>query len=412
MKLNYISQRRQLIRSYYSGIGKTAVIYPAAFLVATAMTQISLGLIFYTREVFDASPLAVGWLLAVWAMSYITGCLVLRPALNHILPRYLAITATSLALLFTLGMQIAPNLPIVFVLYGLYGFSLSLFWPPLMNWLSLNTEGAALGKVASRFNLSWSLGGIVSPLIAGCLSERSARLPLYVGSALFLLTVVFVGGAVAALPAVRADRDLTSNGPAQVSTGRGTRLRYAAWLGLFAIYFGMGAMAAVLPMAGRDVLQLDKSVSGSLLTGRALASTVAFLALGRTAFWHFRSLPMLLGQLLAAAAFAGLACVVSTPIVVILLVLFGACMALGYSSSFFHSVSGSNNRARRTAIHESVLTGGVVTGAGLGGMVYHAWGMAAAYWTCALVIATCLLGQAAVCVWVAATKARVTDERA
>ena len=412
MKLRYISQRRQLIRSYYSGIGKAAVIYPAAFLVAVALGQIGLGLIFYTREVFDASPAAVGWLLAAWSISYVFGCLVLRPVFSRVLPRYLAMAATSLALVFTLGMPIAPNLPSIFVLQGLYGLSLSLFWPPLMGWLSMNAEGATLGKVVSRFNLSWSLGVIISPFIAGWLSERAVRLPLYAGSGLYLLTVVFMAGAVAALPAVRADRDLSGSDPSQAGRGRNTRLRYAAWLGLFATYFGMGALGAVLPMAGRDVLLFSRRLIGSLLTVRAFANAAAFITLGRTSFWHFRSLPMLLGQLLTAAAFVGLACAASAPMIALLLALFGACMALGYNNSFFHGVSGSDDRARRTAVHESILAGGLVAGAGIGGMVYHAWGIAAAYSTCALVLVVGVLGQVGLCAWAAATETRVPGETA
>ena len=53
MKLQYISQQRQLIRSFYSGIGKTAVIFPSAFLVAVGSGLIGLGIIFEGGEEGD-----------------------------------------------------------------------------------------------------------------------------------------------------------------------------------------------------------------------------------------------------------------------------------------------------------------------------------------------------------------------
>ena len=56
--MRLISQPYQVVRAYYRGIGKTGVIYPAAFLMSCAMGQVVLGLIFHARDTFGASPLA------------------------------------------------------------------------------------------------------------------------------------------------------------------------------------------------------------------------------------------------------------------------------------------------------------------------------------------------------------------
>ena len=93
--LRYISQGRQVIRSYYAGIAKTFVIYPAAFLVATGLGQVGLGLLFFVRDVFQLSPSRVGLLGSVWSLSYVLGCLFLRPRFDRVLPRHLIIASTA-----------------------------------------------------------------------------------------------------------------------------------------------------------------------------------------------------------------------------------------------------------------------------------------------------------------------------
>ena len=124
----YISQRGQVIRSYFSGIGKTGVIYPAAFLAAMALGQVNLGLIFYVKEVFKATSNSIGWLVGTWWLSYVFGCLVMRPAFNRVLPRYLIIASNICAFVLIVGMLYSPALSWLFVLNSAYGMAMSLFW--------------------------------------------------------------------------------------------------------------------------------------------------------------------------------------------------------------------------------------------------------------------------------------------
>lgn len=394
----YISQQRQIVRSYYSGIGKTAVIYPAAFLVAVGMGQVSLGLIFFARDVFNATPTLIGRLAGVWAISFVFGCLVIRQAFNRVLPRYLIVGSTLCLSALVFGMQHVPTLGWIFVLYVLYGMAASLFWPPLMAWLSTDTEGTALGRVLSRFNVSWCIGNTVSPFICGWLSEQAVHLPLLFGSGLFLLTATFVTGAILVLPKVRYDNNTGTN----ANTGhtppeQSTLLRYPAWIGLFASFFGSGVIAAIFPVAAREELSMAKSVIGLLLLVYSLLNTTGFVILGRTAFWHFRSLPMLVGQLVGAAVFVGMAYAKSIYPIGILFAIWGMSIALSYSNGLFHGVSGSLDRARRMAIHESTLALGIVVGSVTGGMVYQLYTIAHVYWLCAIVLFTATLVQSLLC---------------
>lgn len=396
----YISQQRQIIRSYYSGIGKTAVIYPASFLVSVASVQVGLGLIFFTRDVFRATPTLIGWLSGVWSISYVFGCLFVRPAFNRVPPHYLIMGSCFCMFVFVLSMQFAPSMEWIYLLYGLFGLAQSLFWPPLMAWLSTDTEGTALGQVISRFNLAWCAGTIVGPFVCGWLSERATRLPIHLGSSLFLLTGIFVAGAISALPRSHEEYGTVTNlRTHQTVPGRSTLLCYPAWIGLFATYFNFGVILAVFPIAVREELLLTETTIGFLFLIRALFNAMSFVILGKTLFWHFRSVPMLVGQLLGAAVFIGLANTGSVYTIGALLALLGISHGMSYSISIFHGVSGSLNRAQRMAIHESIIGIGTAVGPVLGGMVYESFTIVHVYRLCAIVLLAGTFAQLALCAW-------------
>ncbi|MDK1032514.1 MAG: MFS transporter [Planctomycetia bacterium] len=396
---NYISQSREIVRSYYCGIGKTGLTCVAAFFVAIALGQVMLGLVFYTGKMFNATAIEIGALAGIWALSYALGCHFVRPRFNRFLPRHLIIMATSSALVFTLAMQFAPSLAWMFVLQGLNGVALSLFWPPLMGWLSSALEGKELGKAIARFNISWCLGNVVSPFICGWLSEVGVHLPLLAACGMYLLTIAFVTGGALALPRTR-DEDIDNNNSNQRcdDPDQSTLLRYPAWVGLFTAYFTIGVVITIFPAARKDV-GMSESTVGTLLLVRGLFNAAVFMFLGKTVFWHFRRAPMLFGQAIGVAALVGLALAHSTYAIGALLAAVGVSVALGYSNSIFHGASGSANRASRMAIHESILAAGLVVGPAVGGIVYKFFSLSAVYWVCAFVMLASLSIQTGLCAW-------------
>ena len=58
-----------------------------------AFSQVTLGLVFFVRDVFDAAPRLVGLLTGEWGLIYMFSCLFVRPLFNRILPRYLLIAS-------------------------------------------------------------------------------------------------------------------------------------------------------------------------------------------------------------------------------------------------------------------------------------------------------------------------------
>jgi len=384
LQLKYISNRWQVIKSFYTGIGKSAVLLPAAFLVAVGVGTVALGMIFYVRDIFSATPSQVGYLTALWSLAYILGCLFIRQAFNRVLPRYLLIASTFLMTVFILASVFSSRFFMVYVFYSLWGVAMSLFWPFIMGWLSHGIEGVKLGKVLSNYNFSWSIGTIISPFLAGILSTVASPLPLFAGSALFFLTCVLIIGATLTIPKIRADRWIEAAKKQDLSEkDNSTLLRFPAWIGLFTTYTVVGVILNIFPVYARTDLGISKSLVGLALQQRAIFATVGFIVLGRTSFWHFKPLQMIIGQILLAAMVFLLRFYGMPVPLGLLLALIGMLMSLSYFNSLFHGVSGSVNRAGRMAIHESILSAGLIIGSSVGGILYEGYTMSLVYFFCA-----------------------------
>jgi len=375
-KFRYISQQQQFLRALSAGIGKTAVILPAAFLTESALGVLTLGMVFYTREVYLLAPGTVGWVAATWQSCYALGCLLMRPAFESLRPRYSMIASTVGMSLAVAAILLCHSVALTFVFYGLFGFCLSFFWPPLMSWMSLEIEGKSLGRAMSRLTLSGNAGIIISPFVAGALSTLSPRYPLYAAVLILLINTILLTAAALLLPKIRSDQHRgRSRNNTQHVADRSTPLRFPAWAGLFVTFTVLGVIVTVFPMYARDELLLEKSTIGILLLGRALMTAACFLIVGRTTFWHFNAVPMTTTLIALALLVLGLSVFRSPAVLALILMLIGPATALGFSYSFFHGASGASNRAKRMAIHEALLATGLICGSAVGGQIYEHFSM-------------------------------------
>jgi MFS family permease len=387
MRFRFISQQQQFIRALSGGIGKTAVILPAAFVTEVGLGLLTLGMVFYMREVFLLSPGLVGWIAATWQGCYVLGCLSMRPAFERLLPRYSMIFSVAGTGAAVTAILLSHTVTAIFIFYGLFGFCLSFFWPPLMSWLSLGIEGKQLGRAMTRLTFTGNLGNIISPFMAGALSSLSPRYPLFGAAVLFVANGILLVGAALSLPRIRSDKQRgRSRREEPDETDRSTSLRFPAWVGLFATYAVLGVLITVFPMYARDDLGLSKSTIGALLLCRALCTAAGYLFLGRISSWHFRPFPMTAGLALLTVLVFGISRAATLPLLALSLALIGPLISLGFSYSFFHGASGASRRATRMAIHEALLASGLIAGSALGSQVYQHYSMTAVSVFCAALI--------------------------
>ncbi len=381
-------RQRVLFRAFSSGIGKSHLLLPITFLVAIGIGTVILGLIYYIRELYHASPGTIGLFTSTYFLSYFMGCFFTRPLGRRLLPRYSMILATSLMTVILTLILLFQGLPLSFVLIALYGFSVSLFFPPIAGWMSSGVEGAALSKAISRWNISWSTGTILSPYIAGALTEIDIRYPVILSIGLFLFCTILVSAASFFLPQIKTDRyqDARPNS-VEGKEDHSTFLRFPSWLLVFTVYVMVGVIFNIFPIYAKEQLGISESRVGVLLLIRALFSTICFIILGKTAYWHFRPKLIMVFQMLLAIVLVILLSVNTFTGYALLMPIIGVIVAVTYSFSLFHGTSGSLERSRRTAVHELVLSAGVILGSTTGGHIFQNFSMQMVYLFCLAVAA-------------------------
>lgn len=373
--------------------GRPTVIMVVSFVNSFAYTIVGLGIVYYLRDGFDATAGTIGLSSGLFSTLYFVGCFLFRPLTARILPRH-SLVLSSLAAATVLGaVLVVTTVEAVVVLYGVAGLAMSLFWPPIMGWLSSGVEGQDLNRRIAHFNLSWSTGTVLGPLFAGVLSDVGIHLPVTVGLLLVATNVVIIVFASILVPAIKEDRFLEQRKRGSDSHKEGTPLRHPAWVGVVASYAVLGTILVVVPLHGRETLELATGVVGLLLLARGLSSTVSYSVLGRSSRWHFKPLffwiPLVV--LLVSAGSLGFLPSVATYIVVLPIV--GIAVATSYTMSVFHGVAGSSDRTRRMAIHEALLTVGMVLGSTVGGVLYQYHRLIGAFAFCAGVIVIALAVQ-------------------
>jgi DHA1 family multidrug resistance protein-like MFS transporter/DHA1 family quinolone resistance protein-like MFS transporter len=374
---------------------KLAVIGPLAVLAAMGQGTLNLGLVFHARDTLAASRAETGWLAGVWFLTYMVSCHVSQPLSRHLRPRFCVLGASLSQAVFCFLLAHCQTLAPAFVLNGLLGVATAFFWPPMMGWLAANAEGTRLSRRLGIFNLCWSGGAILSPMLAGRAADLSTRLPLLLSTGLFFLASLVVAGAIWWMPGIQADDDAHERerdpaGP----VASGTPLRYPAWVGLVAAYAVAGVLRNVFPMVARGELGLSPGQVGDLLFWCSFATSAALGCLGRQKWWHFRGWQMVGGSAIMGLAMIGLA--LAGPRMerlIPVLVVAGGALGVNYVNSIFHGAAGSSHRAARMAIHESLLSAGAFFGASLGGMVYQGAGSTSLLLGCAGVLGLAALVQ-------------------
>jgi len=362
--------------------GKTTIIYPIAFLAAVASATYALGMVFYLQERFAATGKIVGIFSAVWLLSYLIFCLILRPIYNKILPRYLILLSTISSCVILTGIIITKILWLVLFFQILLGASTALFWAPLVGWLSHGFEGRELSKIQGKYNFCWSSGVIIGPYLAGWLSKQETVLPMYVTTFLFFVATCLMVGANLTLPALGGSRRTSVYENIRTSDAQEieTPLRYSAWVGIFVSFLFFGILNTIYPYYAREAyLNFSKTTIGLLLLIKALFNTLTFIILGYFSFWHFRAWQMVSSMLILALLALGMKIFPGTIPTGFFLAGVGMMLATTYANSLFHGTSGSKNRTSRAAINEALLALGQACGAFFGGIIYDTYSMAGVY---------------------------------
>lgn len=370
------------------------VLLLAAFSVDLCVSLIGLAVQFLGIKL-DAPTVLLGLYGTVGAGVYALMCLPAGRASDRFSRRVAALfISVAAAVWIAIGLQRSPYA--ILALVPLSSGSIAFFWPAVQAWLGdLVRDRLQLNRVLGNFNVLWTAGLMVGPVICGYLWQAHHFAPFLAGAgvawavAILLLAVPLTRTGAPARQAAEA----TEQGPLDRYDPRAEAYLPLAWLANFASWYASGASRTLFPKLANE-LGFSEVTTGWVIFGMLAGQLVTFLWLRQATWWHFRRLPLMLGLLAGGAGMVGTALVKSPAGFALCLAAAGAAVGLTYVASLFYSLQApQQQRGGRTGIHETIVGAGLASGPLIGGIAGSFWGLRAPFIAAAIVFGIVLVMQ-------------------
>ena len=351
-----------------------------AMLLAVQFRGISLG----------APPLVLGFLGTASFLVYILMALVAGRISDRLGRKSVTIVACLITALTWLAMIKAANAYHLLVLATISGGGLGLLWAPVQAWLGDLSGGSArlLNRHLGIFNIAWTAGLMLGPLLVGMAWERWRELAFLVPAG------AAFGCLLAALLTPAGERtEETVTPPERVNPELVWVFMIMAWVGVFATSFARGMVASMFPKLG-DELGYSPALVGRLLFMLGAAQLLVFIIIGRTPRWQYRLSLLILAMALSLAAMVLSVLARSPWVFAVSFAFIGGATSLAYVSGITYALhAGAEGRGRRAGIHEAVIGSGLVVGPLVGGVVAQYLNLRAPFAAAAVVYGLAVLGQ-------------------
>lgn len=253
---------------------------------------------------------------------------------------------------------------------------LALVWPALHSWVGSDPDPGARARLMARFNIGWSFGFAVSPLVAGPLYDYDYRLPFFflTGTGLAALWLVWhlphehhqFGGR----PVLAAERVDTHRQHSESHL-------YATWAAVVAGSGMAGIVRSVyaeridlLVNGGelrvffeRDALRILTSGAATKFSWicfvLAFSTALTFHVMGRTRWWQYRFWFLAGMQMASACGLWVLAGTRSLAVMFVCMIVIGVTLGATFFSSVFYGTVDPRYKHRRMAVNEFVIGLGV-----------------------------------------------------
>jgi MFS family permease len=360
-----------------------------AFANDLAVACVALGIQQYAIHL-GAQPVVSGLLGMFSAASYTLGC-IFAGRVSDIWGRKKPAILASVACAAVWLLMIAARSPYhLLALVPFSGFALSLLWPPMQAWLSEFSAGnrQRLNRTMAAFNLSWTAGIMVGPLVAGFVWASAWWLAFAFPAVLALVSV---------LPLVRTPThehvQLPPPEESPMHPDRALLFLHLAWIGNFASWFTRGTVSSLFPQLSK-ALGFSPALLGTLIFLLSLGQFVMFLLTRRESRWQYYLPTLLLAEVVGMAGML-LAGFSRQPLMfAIAFAAGGLCTGVTYAASLFYALDGVHeDRGQRSGRHEAVLGTGIVIGPLIGGLVGQTISLHAPFTAAAVVFGLAIVGQ-------------------
>ena len=381
--------------------GKTSVprrertwpLYGAAFFTALSLS------ICWTAMPFVLSAIGgtaahVGYAPAANSLAYMTALLVTGGLLGHLevkrATRIAIVIALSGAVMMVLAVWAGGRsdaagravwIWLIVAAGAVGGAAMALYWPFLMSWVSARYEGVALNRRFGRYNGSWSGGAVVGPLIGARLVEIHIIWPMLAAVACFVVTFLLLALARNGAGQAPPDPETPDAAP---DPPCGPRMlgdyRWMSRVALFCAWAAYSVARSQFALLFTERLGFSESQFGVYLTTFALCNFLALVCAGRWVFWHFKPIYLFGAQAMLLASMLMIVYGRTLGVLYLSAIILGLAFGFAYSSHLYYGASTSSRRSVRMAIHELVISIGIIVGSGTGGYLGKHYGGYSPYW--------------------------------
>ncbi len=384
-------------------------LFAASFLFSGAHNGVFTLALPFVIVLIGGSDKDLGLCYGLGTIAYVISCLTAGRHLDRFNPKRLLQVSSALITLAMVAVTLVTHLaandslslfPIIMVTVfnAILSLLLTLYWPPMMGWLSRGHEGPALSRRMSRFNLCWSSAQAICPFAAGFILRHSPILAVL--TAAVLSAIAFLCVSIAASPRIASGSKKQTSPrlpePATMLHPSNAAFCTMTRSALFVSCVVLGLMRTQFALLFTDTLGYSKALFG-ILTGLLCLSAVAgFFVTGKTHRWHHRLLPFAAAQVITAVGLILILGCRSLTALCIAMVLIGVGQSFIYASHQYYAVSGQKDRSKPMAVHEILISAGYACGAIGGGYLAEYFNRFTPYQFALAAVSAALLAQAVI----------------
>ncbi|HYQ04524.1 MAG TPA: MFS transporter [Polyangiaceae bacterium] len=333
------------------------------FTTSFSGTLLQRGAYFYTHQVLGFSQAQNLWLALLIGITYVVGASASHPLSARFGERRTLLSVLLSLISIHVLIASVPSAPLLVVALASIGLLQGAMWPIFESYMSAGETPRNLGRILSRYNMTWALSVPLSLALAGVIiASGSPRLLFVAAAALFSL----VANSCRAFPAQPAHLEADHvERPDAAALNSYRPLLTASRLAMLLSYALMYVLAPLMPEIMKGV-GLDTASAARAASLLDVARLACFIGLFAWSGWHSRKLPIFLAIAALPVGFA-LVLLSSTLVpVVIGEVLFGAAAGLLYTAALYYAQVVQNASVDAGGAHEALIGLGYALGPGAG----------------------------------------------
>lgn len=354
--------------------------YLSALIVDMALGAVLLCVPLFAIKRFDVSPLFLGYIGTLGALFYSSFVIVFGRLCDRLNRKVILFLG---CILFSVTYTIMPHLKHqawILVVYPFGSVAMAMFWPSIQSWIALGKDERRLLGDIGKFNISWSMGLMLGPLIGGFLFQINDHAPFIFASSLIILAIILLSKQPLVLEKKKPEGETITISGEQTNINRpaSQKLLYVAWVANLASWFTIGMIRNQFPKLG-VFLGISPVLIGTLIFAMGFSQTGMFFLLIRSRRWQFKTISIIPLQALASLGLLMIFLNRLTSVLFLGFIFLGLCSGMTYFSSIFYSLYGHQDKGRKSGLHEGFLGAGILFGPLLGGLAAQEFGLRAPY---------------------------------